>query len=67
MDSNEHDLGRLVLSVPEAGRLVGLGRTASYDAARRGEIPTLKLGSRLVVPRAKWLALLGVADRGSAA
>jgi hypothetical protein len=25
-------------SVPEAGRIVGLGKNASYDAARRGEL-----------------------------
>jgi hypothetical protein len=39
------------LSVPEAGRIYfGLGRNASYAAAKRGEIPTLKFGSRLRVP-----------------
>jgi hypothetical protein len=39
------------LSVPEAGRIYfDLGRNASYAAAARGEIPTLKVGSRLRVP-----------------
>jgi hypothetical protein len=39
------------LSVPEAGRIYfGLGRNASYAAAKRGEIPTIKIGSRLRVP-----------------
>jgi hypothetical protein len=39
------------LSVPDAGRqYFGLGRNASYDAARRGEIPVIKIGSRLRVP-----------------
>jgi len=28
----------LTLSVPEAGRKLGLGRDASYEAARRGEL-----------------------------
>ena len=42
--------GRLVLSVPEAGALLGLGRSASYAAAGRGELPTISLGRRLVVP-----------------
>ena len=38
------------LSVPEAGRIYfELGRNASYAAAR-GQIPTLKIGSRLRVP-----------------
>jgi hypothetical protein len=39
------------LSVPEAGkRYFDLGKNASYDAARRGEIPVIKIGSRLRVP-----------------
>jgi len=39
------------LSVAEAGRLLGLGRNSSYKAARRGELPTLRIGGRILVPR----------------
>ena len=42
---------RLVLSVTEAGRLVGLGRSAAYDAIARGDLPYLRIGRRIVVPR----------------
>ncbi len=38
-------------TVPEAGRLLGLGRNAAYDAAKRGDIPTLQIGRRLLVPK----------------
>jgi len=38
------------LSVPEAGRLLGLGRNASYEAARRGELPVLEFGRKKRVP-----------------
>jgi hypothetical protein len=39
------------LSVPEAGkRYYGLSRNGSYDAARRGEIPTIAVGRLLRVP-----------------
>jgi hypothetical protein len=39
------------LTVPEAGRrYFDLGRNASYEAARRGEIPTIKIGRLLRVP-----------------
>ncbi len=39
------------MSVPEAGRVYfGLSRNASYAAARRGEIPTLRIGGILRVP-----------------
>ena len=48
------------MSVEEAGRLLGIGRGTAYRAARDGQIPTLRLGRRLVVPRARLLALLGI-------
>jgi Helix-turn-helix domain len=41
----------LTISVPEAGkRYFGLSRNGSYDAAARGEIPTIKIGKLLRVP-----------------
>jgi hypothetical protein len=41
---------RLVLDVPEAGAKLGLGCNASYAAAKRGDIPTIKIGRLLRVP-----------------
>ena len=39
------------LSVPEAGRrYFDLGRNASYDAAKRGDLPTIKIGGKIRVP-----------------
>jgi excisionase family DNA binding protein len=38
------------VTVPEAGRLLGIGRNAAYEAARRGEIPTIRIGRLLRVP-----------------
>jgi hypothetical protein len=41
----------LTISVPEAGkRYFGLCRNAAYDAAARGEIPTIRIGRLLRVP-----------------
>jgi excisionase family DNA binding protein len=45
---------RLVYSVPEAGRLLGLSRNAAYAAAKRGDISTIRIGRRLVVPKAAF-------------
>jgi hypothetical protein len=42
------------MSVPEAGAEIGLGRNASYEAAKRGEIPTLRIGRRLFVIISRW-------------
>jgi hypothetical protein len=41
-------------SVPEAGAMAGLGRNASYEAVKRGEIPTMRFGKLLRVPAAAW-------------
>jgi excisionase family DNA binding protein len=44
----------VTITVTEAAMLLGIGRTAAYEAARRGELPTRRLGHRLVVP-VPWL------------
>jgi excisionase family DNA binding protein len=49
---------RETLTVEEAGRILGLGRQAAYGAARRGEIPTLRIGRRVLVPRVRLERLL---------
>jgi hypothetical protein len=41
----------ITISVPEAGkRYFDLSRNGSYDAAKRGEIPTIRIGRLLRVP-----------------
>ena len=50
---------RLTVSIEEAAALLGLGRTACYEAARRGQIPTRRLGRRLIVPVPALLEWLG--------
>ena len=47
MDQN---IGRLTLSVEEARRLLGLSRGLMYQAIRRGEIPHIKVGKRILIP-----------------
>jgi excisionase family DNA binding protein len=42
---------RLVLEVPEAGALLGLNRNAAYAAAKRGDIPVIRIGKLLRVPK----------------
>ena len=50
---------RLTLTVDEVAIALGISRSSAYECARRGEIPTVRLGRRLVVPRRAVLALLG--------
>lgn len=46
------------MSVEAAGVAIGLGRSAAYEAVRRGEIPSIKIGRRVVVPTASLRRLL---------
>ena len=41
---------RLTMTVPEAAQKLGIGRNQGYEAARSGQIPTIKIGKRLLVP-----------------
>jgi excisionase family DNA binding protein len=40
-----------VLTVPEAARLLRLGRNTVYEAVRRGELPSVRVGRRLLIPK----------------
>jgi len=48
------------ISVEHAGRLLGLSRPSAYEAVRRGDIPSIPIGRRRVIPTAKILAMLGL-------
>ena len=46
------EVGRLTVSVEEAGTMLGISRASAYKAVREGEIPVIRLGKRQVVPLA---------------
>ena len=41
---------RLALSKSEAAASLGIGTTALHDLIRAGEIPTVRIGARVIVP-----------------
>ena len=49
---------RLTITVEEAAKQLGIGRQLAYDKVKTGEIPVLKIGRRLLVPRAALEKLL---------
>jgi hypothetical protein len=54
-------MAKPVATIPEVGRIVfGLLPRASYYAADRGEIPTVRTGKKRFVPTAKLRSLLGM-------
>jgi hypothetical protein len=50
------------LSIPDAGKLIGLGKNAAYDAAKAGKIPVMVFGGQKIVPRLEWLKRIGATD-----
>jgi len=55
------------ISVPEAGEILGIGRNAAYDAAKAGQIPTIRIGRLLRVPVNALERMLEQGDRGNRA
>ena len=49
---------RVVMDVPEAGALLGLSRNGCYEAANRGDIPTIKIGKLRKVPKVAFARML---------
>jgi excisionase family DNA binding protein len=41
---------RLTMTVEEASEALGISRSLAYELVRQGEIPSLRLGRRIVVP-----------------
>ena len=41
---------KMVLTVPEAAKVLGIGKNLAYEAIQRGEIPSVKVGGRILVP-----------------
>lgn len=56
-------MDRKTLSIPEAGKALGVGRSAAYEAARTGQLPTIKIGKRILVPIAALERLLEEAEQ----
>ena len=48
-----------VLTIEETASLLRIGRTSAYQAARAGELPVIRLGRKLLVPRRGLEVLLG--------
>ena len=52
------DPRRVPFTVTETSELTGLGLNQTYEAIRRGELPSIRVGRRILVPRQKLLDLL---------
>ena len=51
----QYDELPLMLSVAEVASVLGISRAGAYELARSNSFPALKIGSRIVVPKDKFL------------
>ena len=49
---------RLTLTVEEAAAMLGISRAGAYEAVQRGDIPSIRIGRRILVPKAALQRLL---------
>lgn len=52
-------LERATYTINEAAEILGISRTSAYRAAKTGEIPTIKIGRRILVGRQALLDIIG--------
>ena len=48
----------VVFTIDQAAKMLSIGRSTAYEGARTGDLPTIRIGRRLLVPRAALLRLL---------
>ena len=49
---------KLCYTVPEAAQLLGFSRNFGYELARTGQLPIIRFGKRMVVPKAAFDKML---------
>jgi excisionase family DNA binding protein len=52
-------MSRLTYTVPEAAEMLGISRSSAYECVKRGELPAIALGRRIVITRSTLEQLLG--------
>jgi len=59
MDNNE----RLTYNVAEASKILGLSKNATYQGCLTGQIPHLKVGKRILIPKVCLARMLAEAGK----
>ena len=55
----------LLISVPQAAKLLGISRAAAYRFASAGDLPTKRLGRRVYVVSAKLREFIDTEDKAA--
>lgn len=48
------------ISAPRCAAVLGISRRHAYAAVERGEIPSIRVGERIVIPTAQFLRRFGL-------
>jgi excisionase family DNA binding protein len=54
---------KLVISAEEASKILNLSRNGTYSALQRGDLPSIRIGKRILIPTAALQRLLDSADK----
>ena len=46
----------LTLTAPEVGEVLGISRAAAYELVRTKDFPSMRIGTRILVPKDKLIA-----------
>lgn len=49
---------QMTYSIDEAARIIGVSKSFMYKLARNNEVPVLKLGKRLVIPKSRFIEFI---------
>ncbi len=60
--SSEPVIVARTVTVEQAAKLLGISRNSAYEAVRQGQIPSIRIGKRLVIPVVQLERLL---DKGA--
>jgi excisionase family DNA binding protein len=55
----------LTLTVEQTAKVLGISRSTAYELVRTGDIPSLRLGRRIVVPLPRLASVLGIGIQGA--
>jgi excisionase family DNA binding protein len=58
-DTARTDSKRTTMTVEEAAKVLGISRGLAYQGVTEGSIPSIRIGRRILVPRARLMQLLG--------
>ena len=63
MEKKSNDREKLVISVEEARKLLGPSRGLMYQAVNSGQVPSVRIGRRILIPRVLLEQMLKTAER----